>query len=145
MFGKQENKKTPQAEGGGDPTIFATGTVFTGKMETTGDLRIDGKFDGDLISKAKVALGPQSEVTGNVTAENAEIEGKINGILRITGVLTLKATAVVEGEIYYGKIVMQLGARFVGKSDVISQNGTAAKTGKTYVSKNNAQKTKQLV
>ena len=44
----------------------------------------------------------------------AEIEGEIKGTLEITDVLTLHPTAIVNGDIITGKLVVQAGAKFNG-------------------------------
>ena len=61
-----------------------------------------------------MALGHQSHVQGNILAQNADIEGEVKGKLEIAELLVLKATAVINGDIITGKMVVEPGAVFNG-------------------------------
>lgn len=90
------------------------GTYLHGDIETYGNIRIEGKMTGNLKCKAKVALGPASQVEGNILAQNADIEGEVKGKIEVTELLVLKATAVINGDIFTGKMVVEPGAVFNG-------------------------------
>ena len=45
----------------------------------------------------------------------AEIGGEVQGTIKVSGLLTLKATAVVNGSITANKLVFEAGARFDGR------------------------------
>src|SRR6185369_7147465 len=85
-----------------------------GNIETYGNSRIEGKITGNVKSKSKVALGHSSHVQGNIIALNADIEGEVKGKLEVAEVLVLKATAVINGDIVTGKLVVEPGAVFNG-------------------------------
>jgi cytoskeletal protein CcmA (bactofilin family) len=90
------------------------GTFLEGNLETYGNIRIEGKITGNIKSKAKIALGPSSQIQGNILAQNADIEGEVKGKIEITELLVLKATAVINGDIFTGKMVVEPGAIFNG-------------------------------
>ncbi len=90
------------------------GTYLEGNIETHGNIRIEGKINGNVISKSKIALGAQSNVQGNIIAQNADIEGEVKGKLEIAELLVLKATAIINGDIVTGKMVVEPGAVFNG-------------------------------
>jgi len=94
------------------------GTTITGDVEAYGNIRIEGKIIGNIYSKSKVVLGNGSYVEGNITAQNAEIEGEVKGKLEITDLLSLKSTALINGDIYTAKMVVEIGAKFNGKCDM---------------------------
>jgi cytoskeletal protein CcmA (bactofilin family) len=90
------------------------GTLLEGNVEAYGNIRIEGKVVGNIKSKQKVALGHQSHVQGNILAQNADIEGEVKGRLEVSELLVLKATAVINGDILTGKMVVEPGAVFNG-------------------------------
>jgi cytoskeletal protein CcmA (bactofilin family) len=90
------------------------GTYLEGNIETHGNIRIEGKITGNVKSKSKVALGNGSQVQGNILALNADIEGEVKGKIEVTELLVLKATAVIDGDILTGKMVVEPGAVFNG-------------------------------
>lgn len=113
MFTTKEEKKAAD-EITNSSNVIGKGTVLEGNIETSGNIRIEGKIIGNLKSKAKVALGNSSLVDGNVTAQNADIEGTVKGKVEIGDMLVLKSTATVHGDISTGKLVVEPGAVFNG-------------------------------
>jgi len=113
MFTSKEQKKVAEEISNSTNTI-GKGTVLEGNIETYGNIRIEGKVIGNIKSKSKIALGNSSHVTGNIIAQNADLEGEVKGRIEISEMLILKATAVVHGDIITGKLVVEPGAVFNG-------------------------------
>jgi cytoskeletal protein CcmA (bactofilin family) len=130
MFTSKEEKRVAEEISNSSNTI-GKGTFLEGNVETYGNIRIEGKVNGNIKSKSKVVLGPSSQVNGNVTSQNADIEGEVKGKIEIAELLVLKATAVINGDIFTGKLVVEPGAVFNGgckmgatvKDIKISENG----------------------
>jgi cytoskeletal protein CcmA (bactofilin family) len=85
-------------------------TVIEGNIKAESDIRIDGKIIGNLECSAKVIIGPTGAVDGEIKCANAVIEGKFDGILMVKGTLSLKETAVINGDAIYDKLIVQQGA-----------------------------------
>jgi cytoskeletal protein CcmA (bactofilin family) len=113
MFTTKEEKRVAEEISNSSNTI-GKGTFLEGNVETYGNIRIEGKVNGNIKSKSKVALGPGSHVGGNIISQNADIEGEVKGKLEISELLVLKATAVINGDIVTGKLVVEPGAIFNG-------------------------------
>lgn len=116
LFGNLGNKEEKNQEdfSGNINNIIAKGTSITGDIDAAGNIRIDGKIKGHIKCKSKVVTGKGSTIEGNIYAQNAEIEGDITGILEIADILVLKPTAVVQGDIRTGKLIVEAGAKFNG-------------------------------
>lgn len=115
MFGNKENKPARTQDAGmGSINIIGAGTEITGDVTSMGDIRIDGNIKGKIISKAKVVIGPQSIVTGDIEAQNADISGKVNGKIAVSETLFLKQTALIYGDITINKLVVESGAEYNG-------------------------------
>jgi cytoskeletal protein CcmA (bactofilin family) len=115
MFGnKKEDNTTTRAisTSPGAVNILSTGSEFEGKVKTEGDIRIDGRFVGDLVCHAKMIIGPSGNFTGTITCENAVIEGSFSGTLIVKGLLEVKEAGKLNGEIQTGKLIVQSGAIF---------------------------------
>ncbi len=106
------------------------GTTIKGDVHTQGNIRIDGDIEGNIISEAKVVLGEKCLVSGNVKAVIAEVSGTVKGVVEVSELLTLKSTAVIEGDIITNKIDIDPGAIFNGQCKM----GTVVKD---FSSKNN--------
>ena len=96
MLTTKEQKRVAE-EISNSSNVIGKGTVLEGNIETFGNIRIEGKVIGNIKSKSKIALGNSSHVEGNITAQNADIEGEVKGKLEISEMLVLKSTSVVHG------------------------------------------------
>jgi len=116
MFGssKETRKEPVSATTPNSSTTIGKGATIDGNIETYGNVRVDGKILGNIKSKAKVVLGEESHLEGSVLAQNAEIAGKLQGLLEIAEILLLKSTAVVNGDIICNKLIVESGAVFNG-------------------------------
>ena len=113
MLTSKEQKRVADEISSSSNTI-GKGTFLEGNIETYGNIRVEGKVVGNVKSKSKVALGNSSHVQGNIIAQNADIEGEVRGRLEVSELLVLKATAVINGDIATGKLVVEPGAVFNG-------------------------------
>lgn len=139
MFGsdKKDKAMSKTANGvGGGPSLntFASGTRMEGKLTANTDIRIDGYLKGELVCDAKVIIGPQGSVEGIVRCQQAVIEGKFNGTLDVKELLHIRESASVNGEVSYGKLVVQAGAAISGTFNLQSAIANG-KTGSTNQSK----------
>jgi cytoskeletal protein CcmA (bactofilin family) len=98
----------------GSTTIIGAGTVIHGDIESNGDIRIDGTLVGNLSSKAKVLIGQEGVVEGDIIGQQADIMGKVTGMIKIKELLQLKGKSTVSGEISTGKLEVEPTATFNG-------------------------------
>lgn len=114
MFNKESSKKQIEQISNSTTTV-GKGSVIEGNIETFGNIRVEGKVLGNLKSKSKVAIGNAAFVEGTILAQNAEIEGEVKGLVQISEVLILKATALIHGDIITNKLIIEAGATFNGQ------------------------------
>lgn len=94
--------------------MIVEGSKIIGDIITESNLRIDGEVLGNVSSASKVVVGKTGFIKGNLTCSDADIEGRIEGVLKIEGLLSLRTTANVEGEITTSKFQVEEGADFSG-------------------------------
>lgn len=124
-----KDQKRAAEEISNSSNVIGKGTVIEGNIETSGNIRIEGKVIGNIKSRAKVALGNGSQVDGNITAQNADVEGQVKGKIDIQEILQLKSTAVIMGDISTSKLVIEPGASFNGSCKMGSPNPFKAENG----------------
>ena len=108
-----ENKKDKKmTEGTSNQNIVAQGTKLVGDFSSQGDLRIDGIIEGNIKTSGKVVVGKSGLIKGTLNGTDAYFEGKFSGKLALSGTLTLKASAHIEGEVVAGKLAVEPGANF---------------------------------
>jgi cytoskeletal protein CcmA (bactofilin family) len=92
--------------------VIARTTVIEGEINSDGDFRIDGVIEGILRVKGKVIIGKDGKVNGILECANADVEGEVYGSVKVTNMLTLKASAAITGEVLVGKLTVEPGASF---------------------------------
>lgn len=111
MLNKSPKNEIPQNSA---LNMIGTGTLIQGDLSSDGDLRIDGKIEGKVISKSKIAMGAGAEIIGDVNARSADISGKIEGNVLVNETLFLRSSARINGNITTSKLVIESGAEFNG-------------------------------
>jgi len=117
MFGsskpKEDPKKTPlPASATGGLNTLVKGTIIDGSVKSESDIRVDGSIKGKLSCNAKVIIGPTGSIEGEITCQNAVIEGRFKGTLHVQELLLVKDSADIEGDIQTAKLTVQSGAKF---------------------------------
>ena len=94
------------------PSIISADMVINGTINSSGDIQIDGRIEGDVRSVGLV-IGDKAEINGEVLAEDVTVRGKVTGRIRARKVL-LAATSHVEGDILHEAFAVESGAFFEG-------------------------------
>jgi len=100
--------------------LIGKGTVIKGDVESSGDIRVDGRLIGSLKSNGKIVVGQSGVVEGDLTCKQADISGVVKGILKCEELTSLKSTSKVEVDLVTKQLLIEVGAVFTGKC-VMSQ------------------------
>lgn len=136
MFSDSKKAKSTTS-GVNQQNRIAQGTKIIGDLVSEGGFRIDGEIEGNVNTQGKVVIGPSGKIKGTLICSNADIEGKFSGTLKVSGILSLKSTAHVQGDVEVGKLAVEPNATFnatcVMKGTVKELNGDSGqqKTEKT--------------
>ena len=93
-------------------------TSVKGDIESSGDIRIEGVLEGNLNCKGRVVVGPEATIKGVIRCKIGDVMGTIEGEISVEDLLSLKSTCLVKGDISMGKLSVEPGARFTGKSSM---------------------------
>ena len=96
-------------------------TEIKGSLVSQSDIRIDGVFEGDLITAGKLVLGEGAAIRGNVMCANADIWGKMEGDLTGGDTVTFKEKSSFEGQLKTIRICIEMGAVFSGACQIINE------------------------
>ncbi|MBV8255482.1 MAG: polymer-forming cytoskeletal protein [Chitinophaga sp.] len=95
--------------------IIGSGTSIQGDIVCEGDIRIDGQVNGLVSTKAKIVVGPEGDISGDLICQSADIMGKVTGIIKVDELLFLKGNALVKGDVYTNHFEMEPTAKFNGR------------------------------
>jgi cytoskeletal protein CcmA (bactofilin family) len=96
----------------GKTNRIVEGTKIVGDIISSADFRLDGHLTGNFQSNGKIVIGPAGKVKGEITCKSADIEGKFEGKITVSEILSIKSKASISGEVIVGKLAVEPGADF---------------------------------
>ena len=100
---------------------ISAGTVIKGEIVSPNDIRIDGLFEGKVISKSRVVIGESANVKGDIICENIDLWGKVEGNLYVKDTLALTEGSNINGNLHIRRLLVELGATFNGTCKTITE------------------------
>jgi cytoskeletal protein CcmA (bactofilin family) len=120
MFNGKSKSDSPREVVGNSTSLIGAGTTFKGDINSNADLRIDGNLTGNIYSTAKIIIGANGSVQGDISGQQADIHGKVVGTIKVKDLLQLKGTSVVNGNIHAGNLQIDTSATFNGQCQMVS-------------------------
>ena len=120
MFKKNKKQQPLEINQQEISTIIGEGYTFTGEMEGSSVIRIEGKIIGNVNVDAGVVLGENGNVEGDIATKSAIIYGTVNGNIK-SGHLEIKKTGYVNGDITTDTLEIELGAQYNGRLNMHRQ------------------------
>ena len=141
--GSEAYDLTPKTAGSAEnTTILRQDASFEGKLVFDGNVLVNGKFKGEIISSGDLTVGSTGMIDGIVEIGTIHIFGEVKGNIRAKQKIVINAPAVVKGDIVAPSLVIEEGAVFEGNcsmGNVSKQTqATTVSTG-TYSSKKKEQ------
>jgi cytoskeletal protein CcmA (bactofilin family) len=101
-------------------SVIGPTLVFKGELSADEDLIIEGKIEGTIAHHKKhLTVGRQGRVKADIHASSVIVEGQLVGDIHSEGIVSLAKGADVKGNIFCGRLVMQDGAKFNGKIEMV--------------------------
>src|SRR6185503_21214622 len=107
ILGKQTNPSVPSqtkreednvaARPGEVHTLLGKGSEFEGKLTFEGQVRIDGKFSGQIFTKDTLVIGEGARVNAEINAGTVIVNGAVEGNIRATQLIELHNPGRVKG------------------------------------------------
>jgi cytoskeletal protein CcmA (bactofilin family) len=96
--------------------LMGKGTEFKGVITyQQGTIRIDGRVEGEIITKGTLIVGETAEIRAEISAGAVICSGKIVGNVTASEKTQLLPTAVLEGTIKTPVLIMEEGVTFNGR------------------------------
>jgi len=119
MFNIKKNSSTPLAKSQERfETLIGRQTEIQGTLHVVQSVRIDGKVVGNIEAPKDqaitVVIGPEGEIQGDVLASRVIVAGKVAGNIDAYERVELMTSALVQGDVKYGSIAVEHGARLLG-------------------------------
>lgn len=115
-------------QGVNDVSRISAGSTVKGEISSPYNVRIDGNFEGRIVSQSKVVIGEKAIIRGDIICNNIDIWGNVQGDLYVQDTLALKETCVVEGDLHIRRLAVELDATFNGNCKMITEEEFAQLT-----------------
>jgi len=123
----EESAVSPKTGGAEVDTLLGKGSEFEGKLVFKGQVRIDGKYGGQIQTDEVLIIGASAKVNADISAGTVVISGTVEGTIRASSVVELHKGAKVKGTIESPNITMEREVTFDGtmKMDGLSASKAA--------------------
>jgi cytoskeletal protein CcmA (bactofilin family) len=101
--------------------FLGKGTEFKGVLSFEGTIRVDGKVDGEIISKDTLIASDGAFLQGEISVGTLILSGKIVGNINAGQKVHLLAPANVQGNIKTPKLIVEEGVTFDGKCEMAGE------------------------
>ncbi len=122
----EENAVSAKVGGSDIDTLLGKGSEFEGKLSFKGQVRIDGKYAGQIHTDDILVIGASAKVNAEVTAGTVIISGTVEGTIRASGVVELHKGAKVKGTIESPNVTMEREVTFDGTMKMDGLSGGKA-------------------
>ncbi len=123
---KNKTDMAQEKPSNGGTTLIGAGTTLKGDLSSNSDLRIDGTVIGNVHSSAKVVIGANGVVEGDISGNQADIIGKVTGNIKAKDLLQLRGDSIVTGNLYAEKLQVEPSATFNGQCHMGAGKGTTS-------------------
>jgi cytoskeletal protein CcmA (bactofilin family) len=98
---------------GSAKVVIGNGVKIKGEITDADEVQIDGSADVTMITD-NLVIGGTGDVKGTITTNNADVWGKLDGEVKISGTLTIQEQGSVSGIIEYDNLQIKLGGKIKG-------------------------------
>jgi cytoskeletal protein CcmA (bactofilin family) len=111
-------------------SLIAADMTIEGKIDGGGNVRIAGKFKGNVNLQGDLTIEAGAKLTGSVRADNVTIAGELEGNVEEASHIDLSPTGVLMGDLKAGSLTVAAGARMRGQAEFGWDDGKSSKAGR---------------
>jgi cytoskeletal protein CcmA (bactofilin family) len=108
------NRPLPRAASEGGESVIAANLTIEGKIEGSGNVRIAGRFKGDVRIDGNFTIEAGAHLTGQVVAGIVVVGGELQGNIEIARRVDVLEGGVIVGDVKAGSITVAAGSRMRG-------------------------------
>ena len=116
MLKRDDAPLSPAPTAGDLNALLGRGSEFEGKLTFEGTVRIDGKFNGTILTDDTLVVGEGAKVSAEVTCGTIVVHGEVVGNIRARGAVELHQPARVRGNIETPSLMVDRGVVFEGQA-----------------------------
>jgi cytoskeletal protein CcmA (bactofilin family) len=107
-------RPTPKSSSEGGESVIAANLTIEGKIEGSGNVRMAGRFKGDVRIDGNFTIEPGAHLTGQVLAGIVVVGGELQGNIESAKRVDVQEGGVIVGDVKAGSITVAAGSRMRG-------------------------------
>jgi cytoskeletal protein CcmA (bactofilin family) len=115
MWKGKENMKKDDAQ---IKAYMGEDTVFNGSLTFDGTVRIDGKFEGQVITEDTLIIGETGHLIAEISAGTVVCMGRVEGTVMASKKVEIHSTSRVVGNVKSPALYIELGGVLDGTCDM---------------------------
>ena len=96
-------------------SILAAGLTIEGKIECNGNIRVAGRFQGNVKVTGELTIESGASIDGEVTADTVLVGGEVQGLIVAASRVEFKESGVLIGDLKAGSLTVAAGSKMRGK------------------------------
>ncbi|WP_394000261.1 polymer-forming cytoskeletal protein [Luteimonas sp. WGS1318] len=112
-------------------SVIAADLTIEGKIEGSGDVRIAGRFKGDVNVQGNLTIEHGAKLNGGVRAKQVLVSGELEGNIESASLVELRDSAVLTGDLKAGSLTVASGSKIRGHIECGWGEVKSASTGPT--------------
>ena len=110
-----EDTSMPMTNPKGSESIVAAGLTIEGKIEGSGNIRVAGRFKGNVNVKGELTIEPGASVDGEVKADTVFVGGEVHGQIVCGSRVEFQESGTLIGDLKAGCLTVAAGSKMRGK------------------------------
>ena len=115
MWKEKTNMKKDETE---IKAYMGEDTVFNGSLTFDGTVRIDGKFEGQVITEDTLIIGETGHLMAEISAGTVICMGRVEGTVMASKKVEIHSTSKVVGNVKSPALYIELGGGLDGSCDM---------------------------
>ena len=103
-------------------TMVGADATIHGPVKLNEGIIIYGHVLGDIITEGPVRIAQGATVKGNISGSDIQVGGQVTGNMVANGLVVVGEKCIMNGDIIYKKLLIEDGAQFEGKCNLVSSN-----------------------
>ena len=93
--------------------VIGNGVKLKGEISDADEVQVDGEADVTMNTD-NLVVGGTGNLKGAITSHNADVWGKLDGEVKVSGTLTIQEQGAVTGNVEYQSLQIKLGGQIKG-------------------------------
>ena len=101
--------------------MVGSDAVINGPVTLKEGIIVYGKINGDVETNGPVRIAEGATIAGSIKGADIRLGGSVSGDVYAEGKVILGKNCILSGNITYRSILIEEGAQFKGKADILDE------------------------